>query len=35
MTTSNLGKNDDTYVQLKELIHAKSIKTIANWQYFE
>ena len=28
MTTSNLGKDDITYVQLKALIHAKSIKTI-------
>ena len=32
MTTS---KDDNTYVQLKELIHAKSIKTLANLQYFE
>ena len=29
MTTSNQGKDDSTYVQLKALIHAKSIKTIA------
>ena len=35
MATSNWGKDDSTYVQLKALIHAKSIKTIANWQYFE
>ena len=34
MATSNWGKDDSTYVQLKALIHAKSIKTIANWQYF-
>ena len=30
MTTSNYGKNDNTYLQLKALIHPKSIKTIAN-----
>ena len=30
MATSNKGKDDSTYVQLKALIHAKSIKTIAN-----
>ena len=30
MTTRNYGKNDNTYIQLKALIHAKSIKTIAN-----
>ena len=30
MTTSNYGKDDNTYEQLQELIHAKSIKTIAN-----
>ena len=35
MATSNWGKHDNTYVKLKELIHAKSIKTLANWQYFE
>ena len=35
MATSNQSKDDNTYVQLKALIHAKSIKTIANWQYFE
>ena len=35
MTTSNYGKDDNTYVQLKALINAKSIKTIANLQYFE
>ena len=35
MAKSNLGKDDTTYEQLKALIHAKSIKTIANWQYFE
>ena len=35
MATSNLAKDDSTYVQLKALIHAKSIKTIANRQYFE
>ena len=28
MITSNYGKDDNTYVQLKELIHAKRIKTI-------
>ena len=33
MATSNWGKDDSTYVQLKALIHPKSIKTIANWQY--
>ena len=30
MTTSNKGKDDNTYVQLKAIIHAKIIKTIAN-----
>ena len=30
MTTSNKDKDDNTYVQLQELIHAKSIKTIVN-----
>ena len=35
MTTSNKGKDDNTYVQLKALIHAKSIKTTDNWKYFE
>ena len=30
MATSNLGKDDRTYVQLKALIHAKSINTITN-----
>ena len=30
MATSYLDKDDSTYVQLKALIHAKSIKTIAN-----
>ena len=35
MTTSNEDKDDNTYVQLKALIHAKSIKSIANCQYFE
>ena len=35
MATSNWGKDDRTYLQLKALIHSKSIKTIANWQYFE
>ena len=30
MTTSNNGKDDSTYVQLKVLVHAKSIKTIDN-----
>ena len=30
MAASNLGKDDSTYVKLKALIHAKSIKTIAN-----
>ena len=28
MATSYLGIDDSTYVQLKALIHAKSIKTI-------
>ena len=28
MITSNYGKDDNTYIQLKALIHAKSIKTI-------
>ena len=30
MTTSDKGKDDNTYVELKALIHAKSIKTLAN-----
>ena len=30
MAVSNFGKGDSTYVKLKALIHAKSIKTIAN-----
>ena len=30
MFTSNKGKDDNTYVQLKALFHAKSIKTIVN-----
>ena len=30
MTTSNQGKDDNSYVQLKALIHAKSIKTTDN-----
>ena len=30
MATSYSGKDDRTYVLLKALIHAKSIKTIAN-----
>ena len=30
MTTNTLGKDDNTYVQLKVLIHAKSIKTVVN-----
>ena len=30
MATSKKGKDDSTYVQLKEFIHAKSMKTIAN-----
>ena len=30
MAIGNKGKNDSTYVQLKALIHAKSIKTIAS-----
>ena len=29
MATSYYGKDDSTYVQLKELIHAKSIETKA------
>ena len=24
-----------TYIQLKAFIHSKSIKTIANWEYFD
>ena len=28
MATSNYGKDDSTYVQLKALIHAKSMKTV-------
>ena len=35
MATSYLGKDDSTYVILKALLHAKSIKTLAKWQYFE
>ena len=35
MSTGKWGKDDSTYVESKALIHAKSIKTIANWQYFE
>ena len=35
MAVSNWGKDDSTYVQFKTLFHAKSIKTIVNWQYFE
>ena len=35
MAKSNQGKDYSTYVKLKVLIHAKSIKTIANWHYFE
>ena len=30
MTTCNQGKDDNTYVQLKALIHVKTIKTIVN-----
>ena len=30
MATSNQGKDDSTYVKLKALIHAKSIKSIDN-----
>ena len=30
MATCNYGLDDSTYVQLKELIHAKSIKNIVN-----
>ena len=30
MTTSNECKDDNTYLQLKALIHTKSIKTIVN-----
>ena len=30
MTTSNHGKDDNTYVQLKALTHTKSKKSIAN-----
>ena len=30
MVKSNYGKDDSTYVKLKELIHAKIIKTIGN-----
>ena len=33
MATSNYGKDDSTYLQLKALIHAKRIKTIGNKQY--
>ena len=35
MAITNEGKEDSTYVVLKAINHAKSIKTIANWQYFE
>ena len=35
MATSHLGKDDSTYVQLKVLIHAKSIKTLVKLDYFE
>ena len=35
MATSNLFIDDSTYVKLKALIHAKSIKTVANWEHFE
>ena len=34
MATSNWDKDDSMYVQLKALIHANIIKTIANWEYF-
>ena len=30
IATSNLGKDDSTYVQLKAPIYTKSIKTIGN-----
>ena len=30
MATSNRGKDDSTFVQLKAFIHAKCIKTIVN-----
>ena len=30
MAISNKGKDDSTYLQLKALIHAKTIKTIVN-----
>ena len=30
MATSNYGKDDSTYVQLKEFIQAKTIKTIVS-----
>ena len=30
MATNNKDKDDSTYVQLKALIHAKSIKSITN-----
>ena len=30
MAISNKGKDYSTYIQLKALIHAKSIKTIVN-----
>ena len=35
MTTSNYGKDDNTYVQFKALIHVKSIKSIVNYYHFE
>ena len=34
MATSNLGKDDSMFVQLKALIHAKSIKNTDNLQCF-
>ena len=34
MAKSNWGKDDSTYLQLKAFIHAKIIKTTANWEYF-
>ena len=34
MAVTKFGKDDSMYVQLKVLINDKSIKTIANWQYF-
>ena len=35
MATSYYGKDDSKYVLLKAPFHAKSIKTLAKWQYFE